>query len=248
MQNNMKKPFSLWAFAFAFCVAMLSVSCTKEEVFPETAKSSSLYNSLLPLWQLRESPRWHAAVEQYAGNYNYALTSDTIAGGYRRVTYLRQDDTGIFVLQTFGLNDTLWTLHCSLFSRRQQWMQNQMVRFEQEMYSRHPDGYIGGSFYWYLRPDILNAVDGGDVRTHDLFVQRAREHANAVWEWVEARAHYGLRPPYLAEDQLQLHTDGTRHYLSQLGLDSIPPGITHHLDIQFHVYDTTGWSNLWNLD
>lgn len=239
----MKKPFSLWMFAVAFCAVMLSVSCAKEEVFPATTKTTSLYSSLLPLWEMRESPQWHAEVDQYVRNYNYTLTNDTLVNGYRKVTYQRQNDTGIYVLQTFCLNDTLWSLHCSLFSWHQQWMQDQMVRFEQEMYSRHPDNYVGGSFYWYLRPDILNAVDGGDVRTHDLFVQRAREHANDVWEWVEARTRYGFHPPYLGEDRLQLHTDGTQRVLSQLWLDSIPVGITHHLHVQFIIYDTTGWNN-----
>ena len=112
------------------------------------------------------------------------------------------------------------------------------------LHAGHPEGYTGGSFYWYTSP---GNVDGGDVRSHDLFVQRAKEHPNDVWEWVEARTRYGLRPPYLGEDQLVLHSDGTRYTLDQLGLDA-EHQIHQTLHIGFHTYDTTGWSNPYWFD
>ena len=230
-------------FALALCAFTLLVACTKESVVPLTQnKSTDLYRSLLPLWEVREFPQWHTAVQQYAAENNYSLINDSLAGGFHILTYLCQNDTGIYVLRTYDLHDTLWSLHFSLFSRRQQWMQQQTARYEDEMYSRHPADYTGGSFYWYIGP---GSVDGGDVRSHDLFHQRVQEHAADVWEWVEARTRYGLHPPYMAEEQVYLHTDGTRHYLLQLPLDSIPAGITHHLDINFNSYDTTGWSSPW---
>ena len=187
-------------------------------------------------------------MDKYLSHNGYTLFRDTAYGTNRTVSYLCQTDTAIYLLNVWFRNDSLFSLKCSLYSPRQQWMQNQLARYEQEMYNRHPDDYIGGSFYWFLRPDILNTVDGGDVRTHNLFVQRTVEHANDVWEWVEARTRYGLHPPYLGEDQLQLHTDGTQYELRQMGLDNIPAGITHHLDVQFNIYDTTGWSNPYWFD
>lgn len=239
----MKKLLSRLMVATSFCAVMLSVSCNKEDISPVT---TNLYNSMVPIWQQRESPSLHKAIENYVARYGYTLFRDTVYGTSRAVSYLCQTDTAIYLLNVWYRNDSLWSLKCTLFSPRTQWMQEQITMFEQEMYNRHPNDYIGGSFYWYLRPDILNTVDGGDVRTHDLFVQRTVEHASDVWEWVEARTRYGLRPPYLGEDQLQLHTDGTRHELNQLGLDNIPAGITHHLDVQFNIYDTTGWND-WNI-
>ena len=241
----MKKLLSRFMLAATFCAVMLSVSCTKEDVSPLT---TNLYNSLLPLWQQRESPSFHKDMDKYLSHNGYTLFRDTAYGTNRTVSYLCQTDTAIYLLNVWFRNDSLVSLKCSLYSPRQQWMQNQMARFEQEMYNRHPDDYIGGSFYWFLRPDILNTVDGGDVRTHNLFVQRTVEHANDVWEWVEARTRYGIHPPYLGEDQLQLHTDGTQYELRQMGLDNIPAGITHHLDVQFNIYDTTGWSNPYWFD
>ena len=239
----MKKLLSRLMVAASICAVMLSVSCNKEDISPVT---TNLYNSMVPLWQQRESPSLHKAIDNYVARYGYTLFRDTVYGTGRAISYLCQTDTAIYLLNVWFRNDSLLSLKCSLYSPRQHWMQNQMARCEQEMYNRHPDDYIGGSFYWFLRPDILNAVDGGDVRTHDLFVQRTVEHARDVWEWVEARTRYGLHPPYLGEDQLQLHTDGTQYELRQLGLDNIPVGITHHFDVQFNIYDTTGWND-WNL-
>ena len=215
----MKKLLSRLMVATSFCAVMLSVSCNKEDISPVT---TNLYNSMVPLWQQRESPSLHKAIENHVARYGYTLFRDTVYGTGRTISYLCQTDTAIYLLNVWYRNDSLWSLKCTLFSPRTQWMQEQITRFEQEMYNRHPNDYIGGSFYWYLRPDILNTVDGGDVRTR-------------------------LHPPYLGEDQLQLHTDGTRHELSQLGLDNIPAGITHHLDVQFNIYDTTGWNN-WHID
>lgn len=233
--NNMK--CLVRNIAVALCAATLAAACAKEEVFPIT---DSLYESLAYLWDQSASPDWQDKVDNYATRMGYTKQSDTLSGGSKIVSYLRQTDTAIYLLRTFNTGDTLLSLHCSLFSPRQRWMQNQTVRYEQEMYSRHLDGYAGGSFYWYIGP---GSVDGGDVRSHSLFVERAAEHAGDVWEWVEARTRYGLHPPYLAEDRLNLHTDGTQRLLRKLGLDSIPSGITHHLDIQFNMYDTTGWSD-----
>ena len=239
----MKKLLSRLMVAVSLCAVLMTASCTKENVIPV---SSSLYNGLVYLWEQRESSSWNNTLERYVSYYGYTLFRDTTYGTGRTILYLCQTDTAIYLLNVWFRNDSLLSLKCSLYSPRQHWMQNQMARCEQEMYNRHPDDYIGGSFYWFLRPDILNAVDGGDVRTHDLFVQRTVEHACDVWEWVEARTRYGLHPPYLGEDQLQLHTDGTQYELRQLGLDNIPVGITHHFDVQFNIYDTTGWND-WNL-
>ena len=237
----MKKMTSKILIAATLCAVMLSVSCTKEVIFPV---STNLYNSLLPIWEQRESSQLHKSIDKYVSHYGYTLYEDTTSGGYRTVTYLCQTDTAIYVLKTWSKNDTLETLICFLFSPRNQWLKDQMVLFENEMYNRHPEGYTGGSFYWYIGS---NSVDGGDVRSHDLFVQRTQEHANDTWEWVEARTRYGLYPPYLGEDRLELHTGGTQYYLRQVGLEGTN-GITHHLDIHFNVYDTTGWNNPWILN
>ena len=175
----MKKLLSRLMVAASFCAVMLSVSCNKEDISPVT---TNLYNSLVPLWQQRESPSLHKAIENHVARYGYTLFRDTVYGTSRAVSYLCQTDTAIYLLNVWYRNDSLWSLKCTLFSPRTQWMQEQITRFEQEMYDRHPNDYIGGSFYWYLRPDILNTVDGGDVRTHDLFVQRTVEHARDVWE------------------------------------------------------------------
>lgn len=220
----------------AMCATIFFAACGKEDISP---MSNSLYVNLVSLWEQRTSPHWHGSVQKYVDRKGYTLYGDTLYTGYREITYLCPTDTAIYVLRTIDKDDTLWSLNCSIFSRRQRWMQDQIVLFEKEMYSRHPQDYTGGSFYWYTG---VNSVDGGDVRTHDLFVQRAEEHVGDVWEWVEARTRYGLQPPYLGEDRLQLHTDGTKYYLNQLGMDA-DNGITHHLDIQFNTYDTTGWSN-----
>ena len=211
----MKKLLSRLMVAVSFCAVMLSVSCNKEDISPVT---TNLYNSMVPLWQQRESPNLHNVIDNYVARYGYKLLRDTVYGTGRAISYLCQTNTAIYLLNVWFRNDSLLSLKCSLYSPRQHWMQEQIKRFEQEMYNRHPNDYIGGSFYWYLRPG----------------------------EWVEARTRYGLRPPYLGEDQLQLHTDGTRHELNQLGLDNIPAGITHHLDVQFNIYDTTGWND-WNI-
>ena len=226
----------------ALFATLMSVSCTKEAIKPVAPIKTDIYQNLVRIWEMRTSPQWHDAVEQYASQNGYTLQSDSVQGGFQTRTYLSHSVTAIYVLSTFDLNDTLWSLQCSLYSPRQQWLQTLTATYEEALYNRHPDDYTGGSFYWYIG---LNSVDGGDVRTHSLFSQRVAEHPNDVWEWVEARTRYGLTPPYLGEDQIYLHTDGTRHYLSQLGLDTIPPGITHHLDIMFNTYDTTGWFNPW---
>lgn len=244
MLNDMRHIIIKSLIAVALSTAMVTAACTKEVVTPiPNSKSEGLYHSLLPLWALRDSPQWPSAVSQYAMTNHFTQVSDSLSGGFRIITYLSQNDTGIYVLRTYNLHDTLWSLHCSLFSPMQTWMQEQMARYETQLYIRHPDGYTGGSFYWFLSPIVRNSVDGGDVRSHDLFVQRVAEHRADVWEWVEARTRYGHNPPYLGEDRLQLLTDGTRYTLTRLGLDSIPSGITHHLEIQFNTYDTTGWSN-----
>ena len=162
--------------AVALSAAMLTVACTKEVVTPiPNSKSEGLYHSLLPLWALRDSPQWPSAVSQYAMTNHFTQVSDSLSGGFRIITYLSQNDTGIYVLRTYNLHDTLWSLHCSLFSPMQTWMQEQMARYETQLYIRHPDGYTGGSFYWFLSPIVRNSVDGGDVRSHDLFVQRVAE-------------------------------------------------------------------------
>ena len=226
----------------ALFTTLMSVSCTKEAIKPVVPIKTDIYQNLVRIWEMRTSPQWHVAVEQYASQNGYTLQSDSVQDGFQTRTYLSHSVTAIYVLRTFDLNDTLWSLQCSLYSPRQQWLQTLTATYEEALYNRHPDDYTGGSFYWYIG---LNSVDGGDVRTHSLFTQRVAEHPNDVWEWVEARTRYGLTPPYLGEDQIYLHTDGTRYYLSQLGLDTIPPGITHHLDIMFNTYDTTGWFNPW---
>lgn len=223
----------------AMCATIFFAACGKEDISP---MSNSLYVTVVSLWEQRISPHWQESVWKYVDRNGYVLYNDTLYGGYRRVTYLCQTDTAIYVLSTFDKDDTLWSFSCSIFSPRQRWLQDEMALFENQMYSCHPEDYTGGSFYWYTGP---GSVDGGDVRTHSLFVQRTQEHAADVWEWVEARTRYGLRPPYLGEDRLQLHTDGTQYYLNQLGVET-GNGITHHLDIQFNIYDTTGWSNPWN--
>ena len=239
----MKKLISRFMVAAAFCAVMISVSCTKEDIIPV---STNMYNRLLPIWEQRESPRWHNTVEKYASHYGYTVIKDTVhvGSGNRTVTYLCQTDTLIYLLETWAINDTLWTLDCYLFAPTERWLKDQMVIFENEMYNRHPEGYTGGSFYWYTAP---GHVDGGDVRSHDLFVQRAKEHTNDVWEWVEARTRYGLHPPYLGEDQLKLGSGGTRYTLDQLGLDA-EHQIHQTLHIGFHTYDTTGWSNPYWFD
>ena len=185
----MKKLLSRLMVATSFCAVMLSVSCNKEDISPVT---TNVYNSMVSLWQQRESPNLHKAIDNYVARYSYTLFRDTVYGTGRAISYLCQTDTAIYLLNVWFRNDSLLSLKCSLYSPRQHWMQEQITRFEQEMYNRHPNDYIGGSFYWYLRPDILNTVDGGDVRTHDLFVQRTVEHARDVWEWVEARTRYAL--------------------------------------------------------
>lgn len=237
----MKRIISKILIAATLCAVMLSVSCTKEDIFPV---STNLYNSLLPIWEQRESPNWQNTVEKYASRYGYTVIKDTVNGGNRTVTYLCQTDTSIYLLKTWAIDNTLWTLDCYLFAPNERWLKDQMVIFENEMYNRHPEDYTGGSFYWYTAPGY---VDGGDVRSHDLFVQRAKEHTNDVWEWVEARTRYGLRPPYLGEDQLRLLSDGTRYTLNQLGLDA-EHQIHQTLHIGFHTYDTTGWNNPWIID
>ena len=203
----MKKLISRFMIAAAFCAVMISVSCTKEDIIPV---STNMYNRLLPIWEQRESPRWHNTVEKYASHYGYTVIKDTVhvGSGNRTVTYLCQTDTLIYLLETWAINDTLWSLDCYLFAPTERC---------------------------------------GDVRSHDLFVQRAKEHTNDVWEWVEARTRYGLRPPYLGEDQLKLGSGGTRYTLDQLGLDA-EHQIHQTLYIGFHTYDTTGWSNPYWFD
>ena len=209
----MKKLNSRFMIAAAFCAVMISVSCTKEDIIPV---STNMYNRLLPIWEQRESPRWHNTVEKYASHYGYTVIKDTVhvGSGNRTVTYLCQTDTLIYLLETWAINDTLWSLDCYLFAPTERWLKDQMVIFENEMYNRHPEGYTGGSFYWYTSPG--NVRVGMGRGTHPLWSPSALS---------------GRRP---AQTGLWRHPIQTRPIGSRCGTPN-PPNPSHRVPhLRYH--------------